>query len=70
MITEIKRTPITWNGEDGWEVLVRDDNPPFYDVCELCMYNEWEPLPDSVDKCVYVHGCLLSSFTYFKFEPL
>ena len=33
MITEIKRTQVKWNGEDGWEVLVQNDCPRVVSVC-------------------------------------
>lgn len=68
MITELKRTPITWNGEDGWEILVRDTEPEEYDICCLCMYRDWDDLENCDDSCIGVHGCLLSSFTYFIFK--
>ncbi len=68
MITELKRTPITWNGEDGWEVLVRDTDPANYDICELCIYRDWyEGVTDDA-YCEIVHGCLILPFTYFIFK--
>lgn len=68
MITEIKRNPITYKGEDGWEVLVRDTDPAKYDICELCIYREWDDWSNTGATCLDVHGCILSSFTYFIFK--
>lgn len=69
MITEIKRTPITWNGEDGWEVLVLDDFPFLNDVCPGCMYNEWNDWENVAATCVDVHGCSVNQNMYFIFQP-
>lgn len=68
MITEIKRTPITYNGKDGWEILVSDTEPEEYDICDLCMYRDWDDWENCDASCIDVHGCLLSTFTYFIFQ--
>lgn len=69
MITELKRTPITWNGEDGWEILVLDDFPFEDNVCEMCMYNEWNDWENVAATCVDVHGCGVSQNKFFIFQP-
>lgn len=68
MITELKRTPITWNGEDGWEILVEDDYPFENDSCELCMYRDWNDWEDCGASCCIVHGCGLFQDKYFIFQ--
>lgn len=67
MKTEIKRIPITYNGEDGFEVLYKDTEIFSGDACEYCMYNEWNDWRDAAATCVDVHGCGFGQPTYFKF---
>ena len=69
MITEKKRTPITWWGKDGWEILMEDDFPFEDDVCELCMYREWNDWEDCGVSCGIIHGCGVGQKTYFIFKP-
>lgn len=69
MINEIKRTPITWNGKDGWEILIRNSEPANYCVCDLCMYSDWSDYEDTQATCLDVHGCGHSAFSYFIFKP-
>lgn len=68
MITKLKRTPITWNGEDGWEILIRNVDPFLGDVCQLCMYRDWNDWEDCEASCDIVHHCHLSRYTYFIFK--
>ena len=67
MKIEIKRTPITYNGEDGFEVLYEDTEIFRYDACDYCMYNEWNDWSEIAASCVDVHGCYLGKPTYFQF---
>lgn len=69
MITELKRTPITWNGEDGWEILVENDYPFEVYPCDLCMYRYWNDYDNCDASCIDVHGCGLFQKTYFIFQP-
>lgn len=68
MITEKKRTPITYFGKDGWEILVEDDYPYNDDVCELCMWREWNDWEFGAEPCYWVHGCSLDQHMYFIFQ--
>lgn len=68
MITEIKRTQIKWNGEDGWEVLVYNDCPRVVCVCELCMYHNWKGFRKLGAPCRVVNGCGGLIYTYFIFK--
>lgn len=65
MIRELKRKPITYNGKDCFEVLVRNSDLAWedsYDVpCDLCIYNDY----DGEDICMIVHGCTSNPYTYF-----
>lgn len=65
----ISKTPITFNGVDGYEVLVEDKSVCVQDVCELCMYDGWhsDELPGIT--CPEVHLCGVLTFRYFIFEP-
>lgn len=67
MKREIKRTPITFNGEDGFEVLYQDSEILESDACEYCMYEEWLGWSDCAGTCCTVHGCGLGKATYFEF---
>lgn len=70
MIQELKRKPITYNGVDGWEVLLKDDEI-YWDevwVCERCMYFNWDGGDDITDPCDIVHDCLNDYQKYYKFE--
>lgn len=71
MIQELKRCPITFNGVDGWEVLIKDDEISWIDewVCEQCMYVDWNGESEILAPCSMVHGCTDDWKTYFKFEP-
>lgn len=67
MKKEIKRTPITFNGKDGFEVLYEDTEIWQGDVCEFCMYNEWNDWSEGAATCDVVHGCGFGRPTYFQF---
>lgn len=69
----LKQTPITFNGVDGWEVLIKDDEIRFEDewVCERCMYRYWEERTGYTapfTPCSTIHGCIDSYQTYFEFH--
>ena len=70
MIQELKRTPITFNGVDGWEILIKDDEINFYEewACERCIYSNWHGEEETLAPCRVVNGCLADNQTYFKFE--
>lgn len=65
----IKKTPITFNGVEGFEVLVNDSEVWAAECCEKCMYSYYVPSSEIVTDCCTVHGCSTSPFTYFAFEP-
>lgn len=67
MKKEIQRTPITYNGEDGFEVLFEDNEVPREDLCTFCMYEDWFGWNVSSASCCTVHGCGFDSSTYFQF---
>lgn len=67
MKKEIKRTPITFNGEDGFEVLYEDTEIWSGDACEYCMYEEWNDWIVTFASCEEVHGCGNRQPTYFQF---
>ena len=67
MKKEIKRTPITFNGEDGFKVLYEDTEIEIGDACEYCMYKDWFGWDDLVSTCDIVHGCGIGQSTYFQF---
>lgn len=68
MITEIKRTPITWDGKDGWEILVQNDCPQVVCVCQLCIYHYWDGWKKRGTTCRILKGCGNSLYTYFIFK--
>lgn len=67
MKIEIKRTPITFNGEDGFEVLYGDTEIWPEDACQFCMYEEWADWSECCAPCNVVHGCGHGISTYFQF---
>ena len=67
MKLEIKRTPITFNGEDGFEVLYEDTDIWSGDSCDYCMYDEWFGWEECSASCAVVHGCDIGKPTYFQF---
>lgn len=67
MKIEIKRTPITFNGEDGFEVLYEDTDIWSGDSCDYCMYDEWFGWEECSASCAVVHGCDIGKPTYFQF---
>lgn len=73
----LKQTPITFNGVDGWEVLVKDEEQRWdeYWVCARCMYLDWEKRSGYTrmfTPCSRIHGCGDNYQTYFEFrtEPV
>ena len=73
----LKQTPITFDGVDGWEVLVKDDEIGCEsgDACDKCIYRRWtisNICYEVLVTCVDVHGCLFDYQTYFEFrtEPV
>lgn len=67
MKKEIKRTPITFHGVDGFEVLYEDDEIWIQDACNYCMYNDWDGWIECLASCSTVNGCRLGTPTYFQF---
>lgn len=67
MKKEIKRTPITFNGEDGFEVLIEDSEIDIEESCEFCMYEGCFGWIEFSASCELVHGCVLGKPTYFQF---
>ena len=67
MKKELKRTPITFNGEDGFEVLYEDTEIWRGDACLFCMYEEWHGWFECGAPCNVVHGCGSGTSTYFRF---
>ena len=65
----IKKTPITHNGVDGFEVLVKDSEVWAEECCEKCMYSGYMPSSEIGADCCTVHSCGSSPYTYFVFEP-
>lgn len=65
MLTILKKTPITYNGVDCLEVLVKDDCMGDSTPCELCMYQNYDPTENRNATCCDVHGCGLHANTYF-----
>lgn len=64
----IKKSPITFYGVDGWQVLVNDvdvykrgESP-----CENCMYDD-EMNYDCDATCQNIHGCTRFLYNYFVF---
>lgn len=64
----IKKCPITFNGVDGWEVLVDDvDIYKRHEIpCENCMFSGYLGC-DNSEPCMDVHRCTHSSYSYFVF---
>lgn len=71
MIQVLKKTPITFNGVDGWEVLVKDDEIEWEStfVCDRCIYTKWIDLASLLVPCDIYHECLNDHQTYYIFEP-
>ena len=67
MKKEIKRTPITFKGEDGFEVLYEDDELYDFEACYHCMYESWDGWRECLASCTTVHGCGFGRPTYFQF---
>ena len=65
----IKRTPITFNGVDGYEVLIRDSEVCGIECCEKCMFYNYTTSSETAALCFEVHGCGRSQFQYFVFKP-
>ena len=74
MIQILKQTPITFNGVNGWEVLIKDDeiNLEKEWICWRCMYVNWNREDETLAPCSIVHGCEGDWKTYFEFrtEPV
>lgn len=73
----LKQTPITFNGVDGWEVLIKDDEIGGESgaACDKCIYVRWianHIHTQVLATCVDFHGCLSDYQTYFEFrtEPV
>lgn len=70
----LKQTPITFNGVDGWEILIKDDEIRWDEewVCGRCMYVDWDGESETLAPCSIVHGCRDNWQTYFEFrtEPV
>lgn len=67
MKKEIKRTPITFNGVNGFEVLYQDTDIWSGDECDYCMYDGWDGWKECLATCDIVHGCDIEKSTYFQF---
>lgn len=70
MKQELKRIPITFNGVDGWEILIKDDEI-IWDVtsaCDRCIYREWKDDEDLLPICDSFHECTNNYQTYYTFE--
>lgn len=67
MITELKRTPITFDGKDGWEILLEDDCELDENVCGSCIYRDWNDWSGCGTTCVDVHGCGYRQRSFFIF---
>ena len=67
MKKEIKRTPITFHGVDGFEVLYEDTDIWPGNACEYCMYEHWDGWKECIASCDTVHECGLRRPTYFQF---
>ena len=70
MITIVKKTPITFKGEDCMEVLVHDDNINDCRCCLLCMYRDFEIDNELMATCMDIHGCPADCSQYFIKQPL
>ena len=67
MKKEIKRTPITFKGEDGFEVLIEDTEIWPGESCRYCIYDNWDGWIECLASCETVHGCGSGTPTYFQF---
>lgn len=70
MITVLKETPITFNGEDCMEVLVQNDNLVDCTCCDLCCYRDFDLCIYIQASCMDVHGCTPDARRYFITKPL
>ena len=70
MITILKESPITYDGVDYLEQLVRDSECAAGQACDLCFYKDYVPAIELIAGCADVHGCTLSNKTYFRIKPL
>ena len=70
MIQILKQAPITFNGVDGWEVLIKDDELGFrgVDGCNKCMYDYVEITRMENIPCPEVMRCGYDDRTYFEFK--
>lgn len=60
----INQKPISVNGRDCLELLVRDDCASF-PPCYRCWYEDWKPDSDLLASCSEVHGCSKNGRDYF-----
>lgn len=65
----IGKTPITFNGVEGFKILVLDGEIWGAECCEKCMYSNYQPSYEIGADCCTVHSCGTSPYTYFLFEP-
>lgn len=70
MLTILNKTPITFNGVDCFEVLVKDDCMNDSVPCELCMYRNYAADNELFTDCCTVHGCGIDFDTYFIIQDL
>lgn len=70
MITIIKETPITIDGVDYLEQLVKDNECWGIECCEKCYYRGWSLTEDGDYDCCTVHGCTTNPQTYFRITKL
>lgn len=67
MKKEIKRTPFTFHGVDGFKVLYEDPEICIGDTCQYCMFKDWSNISGITPWCDIVHGCGIGQSTYFQF---
>lgn len=70
MITVIKETPITIDGQDCKEQLVHNDDMSAFIGCDLCAYRGWSGYNENQCDCCTVHGCTTDPETYFLLSQL
>lgn len=70
MITVIKETPITIDGQDCKEQLVHNDDMSAFIACDLCAYRRWDGWGGTSTDCCTVHGCTTDPETYFLLSQL
>lgn len=70
MITIIKETPITIDGVDYLEQLVKDSECFGFYCCGKCCYRDWTRDEELDVDCCDVHGCGLLSHRYFLIRQL